>query len=352
MKRLLRGAALAALPALLAALLPGCDKDDRFSLAFSHHLHVTENGIACADCHGKNAGGRFAAAGHKACAECHGDWTDAKAPGPKTCGMCHKVKDLKRLPPAAPTNAVSAARGVFLHTPALTNRCQDCHAALFDKKQKLVPELTRKETVRIRDRAHGWRLACAVCHEDMDPKTPPPDHGRNWTRRHGEAGSRPDSACGMCHGKESCRECHQTTRPASHNDLWRLKTHGLQAAWDRGRCLVCHQQDSCTACHADTRPQSHNAGWARNHCGHCHPGRGTGTGCTLCHATDIGSHPDPHSAGWRQRHCFSCHPGTPQSETCAVCHGGGSLAQIHQSVWPPVHNRLPAGVDCYLCHGR
>jgi hypothetical protein len=388
MKLLIQSAALM----LLSFLLAGCDKDSEYSLAFSHHLHVTENGMACADCHGKKTGGHFAAAGHKACTECHGDWITTKEISAKTCGMCHKAKDIKKFSQqAAPTNVVAKASGVFLHTAALTNKCSDCHGNLFDKKQKLVQELTHKEVIRIRDQSHGWNMSCTVCHEDMDPKTPPRSHRQNWTKRHGAMGTQPDNACGMCHSKESCRECHQTTQPASHNNLWRLKTHGVQAAWDRQRCLVCHQQDFCTTCHKSTRPQSHNAGWAKNHCNNCHPSKSTGTGCTLCHETDIGSHPNPHSAGWRRSHCDNCHSGTPQSEQCGVCHpgagsiaghpnphsagwrdrhcfachegsasaeqckvchGGASITQIHQPVWPPVHNRLPTSVDCYICHGK
>lgn len=343
---------------LLTALLTGCDHDGEFRLAFSHNLHVTENGMACKDCHGKMTDGRFATAGHKSCTECHGDWIDTKEIGLKTCGMCHKAKDLTKFPQAAATNAVPAnaaaakTRGVFMHTDSLTNRCADCHGNLFDKKQKLVSDLTRKDKIRIRDQAHKWGMGCTACHEDMDPKTPPSSHLQNWTRRHGAMGTLPDSACGMCHSRESCRECHQVTEPASHNNLFRLKTHGVQAAWDRERCLVCHQQDFCTACHADTRPQSHKAGWVKSHCNNCHPSKETGTGCTLCHETTLDSHPNPHSAGWRNRHCFVCHEGSAAANQCAACHGPGTLRSIHDDFWTPVHNRFPPGADCYFCHGK
>ncbi|MEI7900633.1 MAG: cytochrome c3 family protein [bacterium] len=351
MKPFIQSAAFILLASLLAVLLAGCDKDDKFSLAFSHQLHVTENEMACKDCHGKMTDGHFSAAGHKACKECHGDWMDTQEINAKTCGMCHKVKDIGKISQAEPTNAVAKVSGVFLHTAALTNRCADCHGALFDKKQKLVLKLTPKEKIRIREKAHRWGMSCAACHEDMDPKTPPPSHQKNWTRRHGAMGTLPDSTCGMCHSKESCRECHQVTQPASHNDLWRLRTHGIQAAWDRERCLVCHQQDFCTACHLDTRPKSHNAGWGKSHCMNCHPSKSTGTGCTLCHETDLGSHPNPHTAGWRKRHCFACHEGSARNQ-CAVCHGSQSVIDIHDNFWTAVHNRLPAGVDCYFCHGK
>lgn len=341
---------------LLAVLLAGCDEKDGYKLAFSHHLHVTENEIGCADCHGKMTDGHFANAGHKACTDCHEEWIKTKDISAKTCGMCHKVKDLQDFSKTADTHAVTQAvaqaRGVFVHTAALSKRCAECHGSLLDKKQKLVLSLTGKEKIRIREEAHQWGLSCSACHEDMDPQNPPLSHSKNWMRRHGPTGALPDNTCGMCHTKESCRECHQVTQPVSHNNLWRMKTHGIQAAWDRERCLVCHQQDSCTTCHEDTRPLSHKAGWSKSHCLNCHPSQGTGTGCTLCHETNLDSHPNPHAAGWRDRHCFSCHEGSPAADQCRVCHGPGNLAQIHDDDWTPVHDRLPAGADCYFCHGR
>jgi hypothetical protein len=386
--RLVLGTALAAL-----AILSGCDKDG-YKLAFSHHLHVTENGVACSDCHGKMTEGRFAAPGHTACKECHGDWIETKEIGANTCGMCHKVKDLKKLPKseyAKPvSNAVSKVGGVFRHTDALSNRCAECHGYLMDKKLSGVPQMTRGDKIRIREHAHRSGLDCSACHVDMDPRTPPASHRQNWTRRHGALGMQPDKACGVCHREESCRECHQVTKPASHNNLWRLKTHGIQAAWDRERCLVCHQQESCDACHASTPPQSHNGDWLRrNHCNNCHPSQSTGTGCTVCHKTNLESHPNPHSAGWlkqhcnrchepevqncgachgfttldahpnphsvgwEDRHCYACHPGTPAADQCAVCHPGGNSLLVHQSFWPPFHNRFGGSVDvsiCYECH--
>ena len=348
---------------LLSILLTGCDKD-KARLAFSHNLHVTENGMACTDCHGKMTAGQFAAAGHAACKECHGDWIDTKEIGAKTCGVCHKVKDLKALPKAevakAATNTVAEAGSVFRHSDALTNRCAECHGALLDKKLSQVPELTRAEKIRIRERAHRWGLSCIACHEDMNRTTPPPSHSQNWTRRHGTLGTEPDNACGMCHTKESCRECHQVTKPASHNDLWRLKTHGTQAAWDRRRCQVCHREDTCTACHADTRPQSHNAGWQQNHCLNCHPSQSTGTGCTMCHKVAIESHPNPHAAGWLNTHCDNCHLSATMAGPCSVCHKGITSASSHPNPhsagWQDAHcgschAGSPEAQQCGVCHG-
>jgi len=346
---------------LLAVIaLSGCNKENDYKLAFSHNLHVTENGMACTDCHGKMTDGRFATPKHAACKECHEDWTEAKKIDDTTCGKCHKIKDLRELSLDKPEKLVSQASGVFMHSAALTNRCAECHGSLLDKKVTRIPEMTHAVKVQIREKAHRWGLDCSACHVDMNPKTPPPSHNQNWTRRHGELGTAPDSVCSVCHRDESCRECHQVTQPASHNNLWRLKTHGIQGAWDRARCQVCHQQDFCDACHADTRPQSHNAGWGQNHCLNCHISKGTGSGCSVCHSTDIASHPNPHPAGWRDQHCSTCHLNSPDSQSCSVCHEGvmsiGNHPNPHPAGWlgqhcNSCHPGSPDSQQCSTCHG-
>lgn len=345
--------------ALGVLALAGCKEDEPYALTFSHNLHVVDNEMDCADCHGKIVDGRFTRPGHSVCADCH-DEVEAKVISQKTCGICHVAKDYDALAALPATGPVARAAGAFVHTADLAKRCADCHGGLLDAKLTQVPAMTRADRVRIREQAHLWGMDCASCHVDMNRETPPPDHDQNWTRRHGVMGSQPDNACSMCHSEQSCRECHETTMPASHNNLWRLKTHGIQAAWDRDRCQVCHQEDSCTACHSETRPQSHNAAWGRNHCLQCHPSQQTGTGCTLCHGGDlIGNHPNPHPAGWRGGHCQSCHAGTHEAEQCGVCHGGGGLEthpNPHGAGWQKQHctschdGRLN-GVSCSACHG-
>jgi len=336
---------------LLSFLFAGCDEKESYKLAFNHQVHVVEYELACQDCHGKMSDGLFARAGHDACMECHDDWIDTKKVTGKTCGMCHKVNDLQAYSQKPTTNIVTEVSGVFIHTSTLSNRCADCHGMVLDKKLKIHSDLTGKDKILIRDEAHQWGLECTACHENMDPKTEPPSHSRNWTKRHGPLGIQPDNTCNMCHSPMSCRECHQVTEPSSHNNLFRLKTHGIQGAWDRERCLVCHQQDMCITCHESTRPMSHNAGWNKKHCVNCHSSTSTGTGCALCHKNaGIDTHPNPHSAGWSKRHCFSCHEDSASGNQCQVCHPG-NIIQYHDNDWSPVHERLPPGVDCYYCHG-
>lgn len=354
---------IAGLALLVSAILvAGCDKEAA-KLAFNHNLHVRDNGMACADCHGKVKDGHFATAGHEACKDCHGDWMDEKKVDESTCGKCHKVKNMKSalnaLKVAPDKIAVKQEADVFVHTALLSNRCEECHGNLMDKKLVQVPLMNRETKREIRDKAHRSASSCDACHVDMDPKTPPPSHKSGWTQRHGLLSGKDEKACTICHTEPSCRECHQVTQPASHNNLWRLKTHGIQAAWNRQKCLVCHEVDSCSTCHAETKPQSHNAGWREGHCQKCHTSKERGTGCALCHEGTIDTHPNPHPGSFRSSHCNSCHPGSPQTEQCKVCHGGDltsghpnpHAAGFRASHCNTCHQGSPEARQCAICHG-
>lgn len=341
------------------AVSAGCDKKGEYRLHFSHFTHVTKYEASCADCHGPAAAGRHVRPTHAACVDCHEDWMDKKSISEETCGQCHKKRDLKELGAMEPPEPVAAPAGVFVHTDALTNRCAECHVGVMGEKMTQVPRMTRGDVLRIREGAHRSGGDCRACHVGMDPGTPPPNHGVNWMRRHGQAGAQPDNACSVCHKEQTCRECHQETMPASHNNLWRQKTHGIEAAWDRGRCRVCHEEDSCVACHSEVRPQSHTAAWRETHCRQCHPNSAAGTGCSLCHEGGLDAHPDPHPAGWRTGHCTGCHNGTPEGEQCKTCHEGaglGSHPNPHAANWrsrhcTECHEGAIGGVSCGACHG-
>ena len=343
---------------LLAAAIAGCRKDEEYRLLFSHPYHVTELELDCSDCHGDAVDGRFSRPGHSVCTDCHEDWIETEERTEETCGACHKVADYATLEePEDQAEGVPA--GVFVHTEALAERCADCHGGLLAAESLQAPRMTSADWVRLRDDVHRWGMECSACHLEMDPDIEPASHDETWTRRHGAWGEHPDNACGMCHAEQSCRECHQEMMPDSHNNLWRLKTHGIESAWDRERCLVCHEQDSCDACHSEVSPRSHNAAWERNHCYQCHPSSATGTGCSLCHEGGLDDHPDPHAANWQNNHCRVCHSGSPQAEQCAACHGPLPLPEHenpHRAGWEAAHcvqcHNRPAldGVACAACH--
>lgn len=300
------------MPLLIAALLlAGCD-EEKHPLKFSHHLHVEDVGMDCTDCHGAPGEAAFNAVNHETCADCH-DEVEAEAIRMDTCGYCHQEKLLPNLEEWQAES--EPARNVFVHTDALADRCLECHAALLDENLTVVPKLERDEIVRIRDAAHASEQDCLTCHVDMDRYLAPANHDLAWMKRHGPLGVQADAACSVCHTEDSCRECHSVMTPVSHNNLWRQRTHGIEAAWDRASCMVCHEEDSCSSCHSQVMPRSHRGRWA--------------------------------AAGELPTHCFGCHTGATPGEGCVVCHEEGNNVLLHEDFWPSGHD---ASDNCYDCH--
>ena len=280
-----------------------------------------------------------------------------KQAGPKTCGKCHTGKTPEAY--AALPGSTNKTASTFRHSDALAKRCAECHATVMDKTQKRVPEMTSAKKDKIKEQAHAWGMDCATCHEDMDKKTRPPSHAQDWARRHGPLGSQPGNGCGVCHTAMSCKECHQVIKPESHNNLFRLKTHGVEAARDRARCQVCHTAESCDLCHENNRPVSHAANWKKDHCLNCHETPNPGTGCGVCHEVNLDNHPNPHDAGWLKTHCNNCHIGTPEFTQCTVCHEEiKSIADHpnpHEAGWQQkhcttCHEGSPLSGKCGVCH--
>lgn len=293
-------------------LLTGCD-EDKYSLKFSHYIHVTDNEMACDECHGELGEPSFMAITHDTCIDCH-DEPEAENVSMKTCGYCHQEKQLPNLKEWT-AEPVEPLRNIFVHTGALSGKCQECHVGLLAENLSTVPKLQRSDIVNIRDEAHNSGQDCLACHVDMAPDQAPTNHEQFWMKRHGMFGMQDDAACSVCHAEESCNQCHSVMEPVSHNNMWRLQTHGIEAQWDRARCQVCHEEDSCTSCHSQARPRSHRGQWSENH-------------------------------------CYGCHIDTPAGEGCVVCHEEGDSVQIHEdlNIWPPSHNGLAGGFNCYSCH--
>ncbi|MEW6220054.1 MAG: hypothetical protein AB1634_11045 [Thermodesulfobacteriota bacterium] len=334
MKAFLRHPPLLFVPLVVSVLmlLGGCRESGQLGLRFSHFHHLEEQGLACADCHGPGQAGRFARAGHQACRECHSDWIDAE-PSLDACGHCHLVAKAEDL--AAPRSVPPAGSGVFLHTPALTAWCGECHGALLDRRVETLPPMTRNDVLAIRERSHAAGRACSDCHEGLSRETMPASHAStDWHRRHGLAAVDSESACRACHAEPTCRACHQEERPASHTALFTESTHGFEASWDRQRCRTCHQEDFCAGCHQETRPRSHTAAWQQQHCLACHDSFAS---CRLCHPGGIASH-----EGLTIAHI-------PQPFTCLVCHdpvtGLVPVARLNAARHPFLNE-----AECLACH--
>ena len=307
------------LAVLVVALFSGCKEEDKYELRFNHYLHVEDNGMDCDECHGE-PGQPFKPISHESCSDCH-DETAADEVSTETCGICHQEKQLSTFEgleyeaPAASTN-----EQLFVHTEALAGKCKDCHGSLMRQELKTVPLLSRSDVLSIREEAHQSGQDCATCHTDMARDREPPSHDHAWERRHGQFGMQPDASCSVCHSEDSCRECHSVMQPVSHNNLFRTRTHGVVAAWNRDTCMVCHEQDSCSSCHANTRPMSHNARWG--------------------------------APGYKPTHCIGCHDTSTAGDGCVTCHEGGNDVMLHEQYWGGAsfdHSKL-SGESCYICH--
>lgn len=302
-------------------LLSGCD-EEKYQLKFSHSLHVTENEMACDECHGDLGGASFTAMSHETCIDCH-DEPEEKEIKPSTCGYCHdgELGEILRDSKAEPE---APRKTVFVHTEALAGKCQECHEPIMEEDLTFVPKLKRADIIKIRDDAHASGKDCLTCHVDMDRHQEPADHTKFWMQRHGQFGTQLDAACSVCHSEESCTECHSVMQPRSHNNQWRLRTHGVVAAWDRQDCMVCHQEDSCSSCHSQASPRSHRGRWS--------------------------------AMGKKPTHCIGCHTAATAGEGCVVCHEEGNNVLLHQDFWPTgadggtPHDLLGDSVNCYECH--
>ncbi|HEY3446774.1 MAG TPA: cytochrome c3 family protein [Myxococcales bacterium] len=266
-----RIALLAALPlALLGAAAA--------AKPFSHKLHVEEQEIGCKSCHDTTKPEGLPTLKTKGCGKCHED-----GPPPYQGPTARKLG--VKFPHAAHAAKMECAechRDVLADAHADTapltepKRCFACH------EEKKVPLAG---------------TSCARCHGEDKKRDKPADHDGAWRERHGDASrwrvfGDHGKACNDCHKPATCTSCHMTQEPRSHNGLWRVRTHGLSAGWDRDRCMTCHESGTCIRCHQDTKPVNHTAGWQSRH-GLVAGARSNET-CNTCH-----------QPGW----CAACHAG-------------------------------------------
>ena len=241
------------------------------SKPFPHAPHLAET-EDCATCHVAGDSGEMTVKA-AACAECHEDDVPAYRP------MHGDGPEILHFPHA-------------LHVD--TGSCTDCHKApgmTFPRGKKACDTCHGENDVEILD------AACAKCHGAPAEKLVPPDHGGTWAVSHGKAApwrvfDRHGKDCTTCHKQGACDTCHRTSRPRSHTGLWRLRTHGTAASWNRDTCRTCHETGTCTACHMNTQPLNHVGAWSKLH-GFTARSKADGS-CTVCH-----------SAG----SCVACHAG-------------------------------------------
>lgn len=320
----------------LVATVAGCALVGVFSsgggLAFSHKLHVLDEGIDCADCHTVS------------------DSQDLPGmPSLASCMLCHENIDADKPPERRVASlfdeygyrAAGVSRQaeeiIFSHA-AHTQRQQDCAAC--HSGIEASERVTAAMAIRMRDcttchTEQGAANDCATCHRDLREDVPPANHAYHWLRMHGKIarahGEATAEQCSLCHQESTCRDCHLSVPPENHSNYFRLRGHGLHARVDRESCAACHRSDSCDSCHRDTRPISHTGLWGgtqSNHCVSCHFPLSTSNGCATCHRS-APSHalatpmPSWHVAGMNCRQCHGVGiplPHVDKGDDCRTCH--------------------------------
>jgi hypothetical protein len=243
---------------------------------FVHKMHI-EEGAECTTCHDTESGEGLPGLKKEACEDCH----DEGAPGWKL------PKRAARLPIRFPHK---------IHAEA--GECKDCHEKTIEGSQVAgQPILTHADCLACHEE-NGVEVSggnCAACHGSDPRKEPPGDHRHGWLNRHGEESKwrvfdAHGKDCSLCHRSATCLNCHKTRRPKNHSGLWRMRTHGLAAEWDRETCKTCHETGTCIRCHRSTEPLNHKGGWrathglaaqtrSNQHCAVCH----NLSWCAACH---------------------------------------------------------------------
>jgi len=367
-------------------------------IKFDHKLHVTDNGIACKDCHTSAVKSVSAKDNlnpvHNDCASCH-DVNDQK-----NCNTCHFEGKYKKVKPSSFELSFSHN----FHVESQNQACENCHTGLDKVKyaKESAGEFPRMENCYT---CHDMQKAtnnCEACHTNLTNLTPKDHLKPNFLNEHkvvfGVSSS--NNNCMMCHSDNFCQVCHSPVNYSGDNtkenfyapyytkegvtrtdraSLQKLTTvhqinykfnHGLDANHKGFECKTCHDPVTfCSSCHMNegdnltgVMPQSHlkpgfttlgvNTGGGLHSelarkdiesCQSCHDVQGSDPTCVKCHFDNDGvkgTNPKTHEAGFMSDEKGIWHD-TPGA-VCYTCHNDA--------------NARPNGIRgvgfCGYCHGN
>lgn len=302
--------------------------------SFPHRVHVVDNGLGCTFCHAAVlAGERPGMPPPELCAPCHDRFDGDKPPERRIAAFYDEHSRYRTVADASLPGDVTFSHRRHVHEAKFD--CADCHGDVAAQDEVPLAPLVSKRACMDCHAGHGMQNACSECHRTVDEAWLPPSHRHGWVRGHGEvvrAGSDLSAnRCELCHQDATgCNACHTQMPPQSHDQTFRVRTHGLLASVDRSRCAVCHTQDSCQQCHEVTRPRSHRGGFGspqERHCVGCHLPL-QATGCTVCHRStpshDLATPlPADHVPSMNCRLCHGNGVALPHPDgghVCTACH--------------------------------
>ena len=285
LKQIIQVSLLILLAVFTSTMVFSSDNRSEKGIKFNHDIHVSDNEMACSDCHlnieNLKAGDR-AMPDHDVCADCH----DVEA----DCGVCHTTPD--------DPFGVPQAKGYlqFGHKAHVGGGldCEECHG------KPNSPTLPTNAVCHTCHSVEYQPLDCSLCHSGSAPR--PVDHQLvTWTQDHGLDAAMSTSDCSVCHEQVTCDECHQGENlyGSPHPPTWKFN-HFAETSYG-AECLTCHEtRETCTECHRAVLPLPHPLGqvWANNVSG--------------------GDHME--DAKSFMESCLSCHDVGEDDPTCAKCH--------------------------------
>lgn len=260
MKRFLNQTLFTASTLLILLGSQACDPKKEVVQNFPHRPHA-EAEISCDSCHEIQPQG-ITMPTMDTCMTCH-DIDDQPVFG--RCNECHDKQGIQLtadsgdkivnhqviFQPHIPENWYDVQ---YDHARFLTeeSNCLACHGNIPQSEGSTLVNLPSMETAMAFHDRMGYSNDCQVCHTELTVFTEPPSHKGNWERLHGRLMVFEDrQQCMICHTEtqNSCMTCHDIRQPRDHTNLFRRKTHGMKASWDRARCMECHRSDECESCH-------------------------------------------------------------------------------------------------------
>lgn len=250
---------LAAILLMLAAVaLAGCDGDETTEVAgtFPHQPHL-ELYLPCATCH-ELQGDTFEKGSMQTCVTCHDLDDEAVFGGCEDCHQRHQVEvtedSVLNHRPFFASMLPSNLRDVrYRHADFPVeneDQCLDCHQNLNTSTGSTFANIPTMDAAMAAHEGRGLSLECETCHLELNRLTPPMTHDSHWAELHGRVSMfDAQGQCLLCHQESTCSTCHSLEKPRDHTSLFRRKTHGMLASWDRSRCLTCHRYDACVSCH-------------------------------------------------------------------------------------------------------
>ena len=276
--------------------------NDGVELTFSHRLHVEDEELECADCHGAAAESETGIdnllPAKAVCADCH-DVEDEDE-----CSTCHTS-----LTDPQPVPRIETYSALFSHKRHVSAElaCESCHAGIESSElaaERVLPDMVMCQDCH--DQHAVANIECSSCHTPEEPLVPA-SHGLDFVRAHGDiaqanAAVNGNKTCQTCHDVNYCQDCHEGDNldRLSHPLNYEF-THALDVQSSDQTCQTCHSdRQFCVDCHNDNfiLPRTHVPGFVNPVTGGSHAFEAQ---------NDIET-------------CMSCHESNAE-EICQQCHG-------------------------------